>query len=44
MMPVEALVQTARHYLALSDFRRENILETRLQFDTDMKPTEETGA
>ncbi len=44
MMPVEALVQTARHYLALSDFRRENILETRLQFDTDMKLTEETGA
>ncbi|MDQ3386734.1 MAG: glutamate formimidoyltransferase [Actinomycetota bacterium] len=43
MMPVEALVQTARHYLALSDFRRENILETGLQLDTDAKPTEETG-
>ncbi len=44
MMPVEALVQTARHYLALSDFRRKNILETGLQLDTDAKLNEETGA
>lgn len=41
MMPLEALVQTARHHLALRDFGREHVLESGLWSIGPERPLEE---